>query len=84
VHIARALMNIGERRQNVLGLVQRRGRLTFVSLIADCHTRFEAIVTFLAVLELLKTEELWAEQSAVFGDIVLRHAGHSPDTAATA
>jgi len=41
-------------------------------IIADCKSRLEAIVTFLAVLDLLKTEDLRAEQSSSFGEIVLR------------
>jgi segregation and condensation protein A len=84
LHISRALMNIGERRQNVLALVRRRGSLTFDRLIADCKTRLEAIVTFLAVLDLLKTGEINVEQSVNFGYIHLRTPDHRADAAETA
>jgi chromatin segregation and condensation protein Rec8/ScpA/Scc1 (kleisin family) len=53
-------------------------------LIADCKTRLEAIVTFLAVLDLLKTEELRAEQSVNFGYIHLRIPDHRTEAAETA
>jgi segregation and condensation protein A len=82
--LSRPIMNLSERRQQVLGIVQRRGQLAFAHLIADCRTRFEAIITFLAVLELLKTEELSAEQESSFGEIVLRSASGSPEAEATA
>ena len=82
--LQRPLINVAERRQHILAAVQRRGSLTFSHLIAGSHTRLEAIITFLAILDLLKTEALRAEQSATFGDIVLRPADHTPDAAATA
>jgi segregation and condensation protein A len=70
--LQRAVMNIAERRVSIIGVVRRRGSLGFSRLIADCRTRYEAIVTFLAVLDLLKTEDLVAEQDATFGEIMLR------------
>jgi len=82
--LSRPIMNLTERRQQVLDSVRRLGYLAFVNLIADCRTRFEAIITFMAVLELLKTEELSAEQDTSFGEIVLRTAGDGPVAEATA
>jgi segregation and condensation protein A len=78
--LARQPINLAERRLSILSAVKRRGRLGFARLIAECRTRLEAIITFLAVLDLLKTEELQAEQSASFGEIVLRSGDHSPST----
>ena len=70
--LQRVMLNVGEQRANVLNAVRRRGSLAFARIIADCKSRLEAIVTFLAVLDLLKTEDLRAEQSSSFGEIVLR------------
>ncbi len=81
--LQRPLISFAERRETVLDAVRRRTRITFDRLIADCRTRLEAIVTFLAVLDLLKSESLVAEQDAVFGEIVL-HAGDPNRRAATA
>ena len=72
--LQRAVMNIGERRVSILAVVKRRGSVAFTRLLAECKTRYEAIVTFLALLDLLKTEDVRAEQSATFGDIVLEVA----------
>ncbi len=73
--LQRVLINVAERREIVIASVKRRGRLSFSRLIADCRTRLEAIVTFLAVLDLLKTDDVAADQSETFGDIVLRLPG---------
>jgi segregation and condensation protein A len=80
----RAPVNIVERRHAVLQAVRRRGSLTFDKLIADCKTRLEAIVTFLAVLDLLKSGDIRVEQSVNFGYIHLRTPDHTPTAEATA
>ncbi|HEX5370266.1 MAG TPA: ScpA family protein [Dehalococcoidia bacterium] len=81
--LQRTMINIAERRQTLLGMIRRGGQLPFSRLISDCRTRLEAIVTFMAILDLLKTEDLRAEQDAAFGEIVLTMAGHFPNAAAT-
>lgn len=52
-------------------LSRRKGRLRFRPLLEACKTRTEIVVLFLAVLELIKAGNLWAEQDAPFGDIIL-------------
>ncbi|HLF70806.1 MAG TPA: segregation/condensation protein A [Dehalococcoidia bacterium] len=74
--VHRQAININDRKESILSAVKRRGRLGFSRLLAECKTRIEAIVTFLAILELLKTEELRAEQSASFGEIMLATPGN--------
>lgn len=44
----------------------------FIDLLSESKTRMEIVVTFLAVLELIKQREIMAEQEGVFGEIVLR------------
>jgi len=51
------------------------GRVSFRALIAECHTRMEIIVSFMAVLELIKSCVLEALQDAAFTDIVLVPSG---------
>jgi segregation and condensation protein A len=46
-------------------------QLSFSGLLAESSSRIEIIVTFLAVLELVKQRELVAQQDATFGEIVL-------------
>jgi segregation and condensation protein A len=59
-------------------LERRRGRLSFRPLLAECHTRTEIVVLFLAVLELIKSGSLWAEQETPFGDIDLIQTAPEP------
>jgi len=47
------------------------GRVSFGALIDACRTRMEIIVSFMAVLELIKSRVLDALQDAAFSDIVL-------------
>ena len=82
--LQRALISIVEQREMILDRVRDKGRLSFVGLVSDCRTRLEAIVTFLAVLDLLKTEELVAEQVDSFGEIFLHTDQPSPQSVATA
>ena len=74
--LRRQVLNIVERREALLSRVKRTGRLPFARLIEDCESRFEAIITFLAILDLLKTDELRADQESAFGDIMLTSNEH--------
>jgi segregation and condensation protein A len=81
--LQRQIINMAQRRTDLLSRVRRSGRVSFTRLIADCKTRLEAIVTFLAILDLLKTEDLSAEQDASFGEIVLTPGGRRTEGAQT-
>lgn len=61
-------------RQRVRAINIRPGNepLNFTELLSESRTRIEIIVTFLAVLELIKQREIVVEQVGVFGEIVLR------------
>ncbi|MBI5838294.1 MAG: segregation/condensation protein A [Candidatus Eisenbacteria bacterium] len=64
-------------RQEITG----RGRIRFTELLARCRRRLEMIVTFMALLELMKLGEIMAEQEESFGDIWIqpaRAAGPQP------
>jgi segregation and condensation protein A len=80
--LQRQVLNIVERRQTLLARIKLTGTLAFARLIEDCQTRFEAIITFLALLDLLKTEDVRAEQESSFGEIMLTSLDH-PQTEAT-
>jgi segregation and condensation protein A len=45
--------------------------MTFTELLSRGSTRIEVVVTFLAILELIKQRELRAEQEKTFGEIIL-------------
>jgi segregation and condensation protein A len=47
------------------------GRVSFRSVLQECRSRMEVIVSFMAVLELIKSRVLDALQDATFADILL-------------
>ena len=51
------------------------GQVSFRELIEECRTRMEIIISFMAVLELIKSRVLEALQDAAFADIVLVPSG---------
>ncbi len=52
-------------------LLASEGSVSFRSVVEACSTRMEIIISFMAVLELIKSRVLDAVQDAVFEDIVL-------------
>lgn len=46
--------------------------LSFSALLSEQRSRMEIVVTFLAILELIKQREIVVEQEEIFGEIVLR------------
>jgi segregation and condensation protein A len=64
-------MTLGERLMDFRERLQRRGRFSFRRMMAECKTRVDVVVSFLAVLELIRAGECDAEQDAAWGDIVV-------------
>jgi segregation and condensation protein A len=56
-------------------LLASSGQVSFRGLIAECRSRMEIIVSFMAVLELIKSRVLDAVQDTAFADIVLVPSG---------
>lgn len=58
-----------------IGVIQQalaaNGKVSFHRLLADVRTRVEAIVTFLALLELIKARQVHVTQVATFGEILI-------------
>jgi len=72
-------MTVNEKIEEIgAALEQKRGRLRFRPLLAKCETRTEIVVLFMALLEMIKSGHLWAEQERAFGDIVLVEAAKTP------
>jgi segregation and condensation protein A len=82
-------ITVAEQIENVRSYVQERqqqaGRngkvqpVTFTELLSRGSTRLEVVVTFLAILELIKQRELSAEQENTFGEIILVPLAAQPD-----
>lgn len=53
-------------------LIRAKGSLSFAELVSAARSRLETVVTFLALLELLRRREITATQEAPFGEIHVR------------
>jgi len=60
--------------------LRRIGKLSFLELLTNCNTRAEMVVTFIALLEMVKLGEAVIAQGEVFGDIEIL-AGEPHDAA---
>lgn len=50
-------------------ILKQKGKSSFKSFLFDFHSRIEAVITFLAMLELIKRQIVKANQECVFGEI---------------
>jgi len=55
----------------IINSLRQRGRSTFQAIIHSAATRLEVVVTFLALLELVKRNQISATQERLFGEIEL-------------
>lgn len=66
-----AKWRVSDKIDEILTETSRRGRVGFSTLFSPTSPRGEIIVTFLALLELLRLRQVVASQDAAFGEIVL-------------
>ncbi|MBI5305948.1 MAG: segregation/condensation protein A [Chloroflexi bacterium] len=71
-------VSIDERIHAILNMTADGTRVSFVRLLNDAATRVEVIVTFLAVLEMIKRRQINARQDGLFGEIVLERRTDTP------
>jgi segregation and condensation protein A len=64
-------ITVREKVAEIRDLVLAQGRVSFRDLMLACQTRMEIIVSFMAVLELIKSLVLDATQDGAFNDIAL-------------
>lgn len=64
-------VSIQQKIDSIVGRIKLRPRVRFSHLLQEARTRVEVVVTFLAVLELIKLRRIDVQQSRIFGEIVL-------------
>ncbi len=69
--VEREPIRLADRVDSMVELLERDGRASFQRLVEGASTRLEVIVSFLAVLELIKVRFIEARQPDAFGDIEL-------------
>jgi segregation and condensation protein A len=72
-HIRRDEISVKERIRQVIRLIKHEGgRVLFSRLLADDYSREELVVTFLAMLELMKMKRVTCFQHQLFDEIVIQ------------
>ncbi len=64
-------VTIEERIAAIHRSLARAPRVSFRSLLADCTSRIEVVITFLALLELIKQRQVVVSQEKLFGEILV-------------
>src|SRR5579883_2015863 len=66
--------SVSENIEHLMKAISERSQLRFSELFAGASSRSEVVVTFLALLELIRLKQLAAVQSEAFGEIEIRRA----------
>ena len=69
--VERLEVTVEEKVELLTEQIQGRRTVSFRAFISQCRSRIEVIVSFMAVLDLIKSLQLRAEQDVAFGDISL-------------
>ncbi len=69
------IITIQNKIRSILQTIQKQGWVSFGAMLGRNHTRVEIVVTFLAMLELIKRHILAAQQPELFADISLTPLG---------
>lgn len=67
-------VTVAEKIETVMQRVRREGRVAFSALFSDMVSRAEIICTFLAILELIRLQQIVARQERTFGEILIELA----------
>ena len=74
-NIEREDVDLDEKQLYIRAYLRHHGRVSFRALLEKQHSRQELVVTFILVLELMRSGEVRAAQDSVFGDITLDYCG---------
>ncbi len=67
--IRRETFSVADRTRDLLSRVAAHGQLNFDFLCDDCESRLEVVITFLALLEMIRRGRVRAGQKDLFGEI---------------
>jgi segregation and condensation protein A len=70
--IANEQVSVEEKISEILDKIKLKQEISFKNLILSSKTRLEVIASFLAVLELMKTKQIFVVQSNKFGEILIK------------
>ncbi len=69
--VTRELFTIEDKKKHIQNLLALNSKITFRSIFRKKASKNEIVVTFLAMLELIKIKQIFINQSGLFGEIVI-------------
>lgn len=69
--VIRRTINIQEKISRIRDLILKESQLSFTKILKEAKDKTEIIVSFLAILELMKQKELIVKQENIFDDIII-------------
>lgn len=69
--VKREEFTIEEKADHIKNMIIIYGRVSFFDIFGENCSKNEIVVTFLAMLELIKTKAIVIEQTEIFGDIII-------------
>ncbi|MEP7200209.1 MAG: segregation/condensation protein A [Chloroflexota bacterium] len=76
--VAPLVVRVGDKMDDIAQRLARGERIYFRAWLSRAASRVEIIVSFLAVLELMKQRKIIVQQSELFGDIMIEAAPSEP------
>lgn len=73
--VAPSAITIRQKINQIVSRLRLAGRSTFHSFIQSTRSRLEIVVTFLAMLELIKRDQIQVSQQSLFGEIDIEPTG---------
>lgn len=70
--VSRPKVTVQEKVDLFISHLKRKGEISFFSLLGNRYSKIDVVVSFLALLELMKREDVTVSQEDMFEDIVLK------------
>ena len=71
-YLERQTLSLTDQRQFIISNFDKKGILLLNKLVKKLNNKLEIIVTFLALLEMIKTGEIICKQNDIFGQIEIK------------
>ena len=84
IEIAREEQTMAEKIVEIKSMLQRTREVSARLVFEKAKTKREAVLTFLALLELVKELQIRLRQADIFGDIIIMEREAVPESSATA
>ena len=74
IKIQKEEVSLEEKLDFVESYARERGTFSFKKMLEGQHSKMQVVVTFLAILELMKMGKIVIKQEETFGDIIITSA----------